>query len=133
MNYIASYFPNKISLSFINLLIIKEIKEIMWSFSKESSEIPCSYLNFFMMKSGLVRINIFRVISNYFFQGMYTNFSLYPAMNYSTSYAYNSSAFQPDTYDYYGDNPISYDTSCYWTQNGSVDGPLGDVIYLIFF
>lgn len=58
----------------------------------------------------------------------------YSTVTYDQAFALNSSKFIPDEKNFYGNKtPISFETSCYWSQNDSVDSLYGEVkITLVF-
>ena len=51
-------------------------------------------------------------------------------MDYNQSITANKSLFVPDSLNYYGNNSISFDTSCFFNLNGSTPSQMGEVSFL---
>ena len=85
----------------------------------------CSFSNSSMTKFGAVKSE--KKNFNFFFLGQYTNYTAFYPMDYNQSITANKSAFVPDDLNYYGNNSISYDTSCFFNLNGSTPSQMGEV------
>ncbi len=48
-------------------------------------------------------------------------------MNYEETFTNYSSFFEYTQKDFYGENPVTYEKSCIWSQKDSFDSPHGEV------